>query len=277
MRLVPVNDQQLAEFVSTHEWRIPFDTSPRHLAGPGDARHVTHGLAAAGWKRTSDPLSPRIVLTSPDHRYRLDFSPQSDSSAWWALWAEYTDTERGWNAVFGELVPAEILGSFTDALLSPPPLRQISPFEVLDAAGWLIDSRGRASSPDVACHVERHAVGRGDSMVSWHVEVSDPDQPRLHRRRIWQAHFDSNTPGHLVTAFVAALADPAPLQRGMHDRTAHHSVTQHHSAVTPKQIIEAHKARLTAIRARASAARRKNNKPTTNPATSTATRPAVHR
>ncbi|WP_342671170.1 hypothetical protein [Streptomyces chattanoogensis] len=28
---------------------IRFETRPRHLAGPADARHVTHGLAAAGW------------------------------------------------------------------------------------------------------------------------------------------------------------------------------------------------------------------------------------
>ncbi|MCZ4103661.1 hypothetical protein O3W51_47220 [Streptomyces sp. H39-C1] len=48
--------RQLAAFASTHAWQIPFDTSPRHLAGPGDARHVTHGLAAAGWTPTSDPL-----------------------------------------------------------------------------------------------------------------------------------------------------------------------------------------------------------------------------
>ncbi|GAA2258345.1 hypothetical protein GCM10010415_20010 [Streptomyces atrovirens] len=71
---MPVSERQLSEFADKHAWQIPFDTSPRHLAGPGDARHVTHGLAAAGWTRTSDPLSPRMVMTSPDHRYNLRFT-----------------------------------------------------------------------------------------------------------------------------------------------------------------------------------------------------------
>lgn len=78
-----VSQQQLAAFATTHAWRIPFDTSPRHLAGPGDGRRVTHGLAAAGWRRTSDPLSPEIVLTSPGQRHSLQFDPQSATSAWW--------------------------------------------------------------------------------------------------------------------------------------------------------------------------------------------------
>ncbi|MEU1629230.1 DUF317 domain-containing protein [Streptomyces sp. NPDC020096] len=91
-----MSERQLAAFADHHAWRIPFDTSPRHLAGPGDARHVTHGLAAAGWTRTSDPLSPEIVLRSPDHRHSLQFDPQSATSAWWRLRAEPTGTEPGW-------------------------------------------------------------------------------------------------------------------------------------------------------------------------------------
>ncbi|MFI9341846.1 hypothetical protein ACIG0D_11325 [Streptomyces sp. NPDC052773] len=56
-----MSERQLAAFADKHAWRIPFDTTPRHLAGPGDARHVTHGPAAAGWTHASDPLSPEIV------------------------------------------------------------------------------------------------------------------------------------------------------------------------------------------------------------------------
>ncbi|MFI1185791.1 hypothetical protein [Streptomyces californicus] len=52
---MPLNERQLAAFADKHAWKIPFDTSPRHLAGPGDARHVTHGLAAVGWNTVSDP------------------------------------------------------------------------------------------------------------------------------------------------------------------------------------------------------------------------------
>ncbi|WP_446038083.1 DUF317 domain-containing protein [Streptomyces sp. SID1121] len=112
---MPLSEQQIAPFADEHARQIPFDTSPRHLAGPADARQVTHGLAAAGWKSTSDPLSAEIVLRSPDQRYHLQFDPQSTTSAWWRLRAEPTNGEPGWYAEFGERVPAEVLAGLTDA------------------------------------------------------------------------------------------------------------------------------------------------------------------
>ncbi|MFE1199584.1 DUF317 domain-containing protein [Streptomyces olivaceoviridis] len=267
-----MSEQQLAEFARTHAWRIPFDTSPRHLAGPGDARHVTHGLAAAGWTRTSDPLSPEIVLSSPDHRYRLDFAPGSGMFAWWRLWAGSTDTEPGWTASFGELVPAEILACFTDALVAPSPNEHSSPLDVADAAGWLLDACRVASSPDGACRL----MQRIGDLATWQVEVHDPDRGR-HAPRLWHAHFNARTPGHLVSTFVTALADPAPLQRGMHDRTAHYSTVQNPSPLRPEQIVAAHKTRLSTLRAQARAARRQSSKPTTALAPSAAARPAARR
>ncbi|MER7653719.1 MULTISPECIES: hypothetical protein [Streptomyces] len=57
-------------------------------------------------------------------------------------------------------------------------------------------------------------------------------------------------------AFITGLADPAPLQRGMFDRTAHHSVVQEPSSRTPEQVVAAHANRLDAIRAQVRAARR---------------------
>lgn len=116
---MPLNERQLDAFADEHAGQIPFDASPRHLAGPGDARHVTHGLAAAGWATISDPLSAEIVMASPDHRYRLQYDPQSATSAWWRLRATSADNEHGWYAEFGELVPAEVLSSLTDALIAP--------------------------------------------------------------------------------------------------------------------------------------------------------------
>ncbi|MER6127535.1 DUF317 domain-containing protein [Streptomyces sp. NPDC001795] len=269
-----VSRQQLEEFARRHAWRIPFDTSPRHLAGPGDALHVTHGLAAAGWKRTSDPLCPEIVLRSPDHRYRLDFVPESRTFACWRLWAESTDTEPGWTATFGELVPAEILVSFTDALVlvAPAPNEHSSPLDGVDAAGWLLDARGAASSPDGACRLER----RSDSLLSWQVEVHDPDRGRR-GPRLWHASFDDRTPGHLVNAFLTALVDPAPLQRGMGDRTAHYSAVQKSSLLRPEQIVEAHTDRLNTIRSQVRAARQQDGKLTTSPAASTIARSATRR
>ncbi|WP_406395022.1 DUF317 domain-containing protein [Streptomyces sp. NBC_00882] len=144
MLLVPLSERQLAAFADKHAVQIPYDTSPRHLAGPGDARHVTHGLAAAGWNAISDPLSAEIILASPDLRHRLQFDPQSRTSAWWRLRAEPVGTEPGWYAEFGELVPAEVLAAFTDALTAPPP-QQPDPWQQVTSAGWHHEPDGARS------------------------------------------------------------------------------------------------------------------------------------
>ncbi|MEU2598252.1 DUF317 domain-containing protein [Streptomyces hirsutus] len=250
---MPVSERQLAAFANTHAWRVPFDTSPRHLAGPGDGRHVTHGLAAAGWTRASDPLSPEIVLTSPDHRHSLQFDPQSATAARWRLRAEPTDTEPGWYAEFGELVPAEVLSAVTDALVVPSTVKTPDPLVTADAAGWLIDARSAASSPDATCRVERRS--ERNAAVSWHMEAHEPGHgPR--GPRLWHAWFDARMPTRLVEAFVTALADPAPLQRGMFDRTAHGAM-QEPSPLPPQHVVDAHTERLRALRARTRAARRR--------------------
>ncbi|MFD8590805.1 DUF317 domain-containing protein [Streptomyces sp. NPDC059637] len=274
---MPVSERQLAAFADTHAWRIPFDTAPRHLAGPGDARHVTHGLAAAGWTRTSDPLSPKIVLRSPDHRHTLQFDPQSAAFAWWQLRAETTDTEPGWYAEFGELVPAEILGSVTDALVTPPPRKQPDPWRVLSSAGWLLDAPNAARSPDVMCHIELRLIDRHEA-PSWHIETREHGHGAPEGPRIWHASFNSRTPPHLVTAFVTALADTAPLQRGMYDRTTHHSAVQKPSPLTPQQVVEAYTARLGGLRRQSRGARRLQ-RPTARTAPSKAgpARPTAHR
>lgn len=273
-----VSQQQLAAFAATHAWRIPFDTSPRHLAGPGDGRRVTHGLAAAGWRRTSDPLSPEIVLTSPGQRHSLQFDPQSATSAWWRLRAEHTGSEPGWYAEFGKLVPSELLAAVTDALVAPPPAEQSEPFRRLQSANWPTDAADAARSPDDMCSVERRFID-GHSTRFWHVEANEPGHGISRGPRLWHAVFSSRTPVHLIDAFVAALADPTPLQRGMYERTAHHSAVQQPSPLTPQQVVAAHTRRLNVIRAQARAARRQQQTFTTAqaPATSPAARPTALR
>jgi hypothetical protein len=66
---------------------------------------------------------------------------------------------------------------------------------------------------------------------------------------VWSAAFDPFVPARLVAAFAAALADAAPVRRGMHAPTGHHSVTQTRSVRTPEQVVAAHTTRLTAIAA----------------------------
>ncbi|MDQ0790121.1 DUF317 domain-containing protein [Streptomyces sp. B3I8] len=262
---MPLSERQLAAFADKHAGRIPFDTSPRHLAGPGDARHVTHGLAAAGWSPVSDPLSAEIVLCSPDLRHRLQFDPQSTTSAWWRLRAEPTDTEPGWYAEFGELVPAEVLAAFADALIVPPP-RQPDPWRPVTSAGWHHDSDGTARSPDSMCHIELRPLSEFHDRPSWHIETREPGHGEFPGPRIWHAYLDEHTPTHLVSAFLTALADRSPLQRGMYDRTGHYSAVQEPSPLRPQQVVDAHATRLKSLRAQARSARRRQTKTVTPPA-----------
>ncbi len=284
MRPVPLSERQLAAFADKHAWQIPYDTGPRHLAGPGDARHVTHGLAAAGWTHTSDPLSAEIVLRSPDQRHRLQFDPQSATSAWWRLRAEPTDTEPGWYAEFGAFVPAEVLAGLTDALVAPPPTEPASPLPGLEAAGWLIDGRGAADSDPPGCRVERRpAQGRGTvpwsepGRVAWHIGVRDSPDAFVPGPLLWHAFLDDATPEHLVTAFVSALADSTPLQRGMFDRTANHGVVQEPSPLTPQQTADAYLTRVKAVRSQARAARRQQTKSPMPPARASPAPPVPRR
>ncbi|MER6566960.1 DUF317 domain-containing protein [Streptomyces sp. NPDC001093] len=273
---MPLSERQLAAFSDKHAWQIPFDTTPRHLAGPGDARHVTHGLAAAGWTHTSDPLSPEIVLHSPDHRHTLRFDPQSATWAWWRLRAEPTGTEPGWYAEFGELVPAEIIGHLADALIGPVPVDQTDVLQVLREASWATGEQGTAHSPDGMCRLKPRYLD-GHAAPSWRVETREHGHGGYDGPLIWYASFDSHTPSHLVNAFVTALADPTPLQRAMGDRTAHYTAVKSPSPLRPEQIVKAHTDRLKTIRATVRASHRQNSKPSTSPATPTAARPAARR
>lgn len=251
---VPVSERQLAAFADQHAFQIPYDVSPRHLAGPGDARHVTHGLAAAGWNLTSDPLSAEILLHSPDHRYRLQLNPQSPTFAWWRLQAERSGTEPGWYAEFGQLVPAEVLAHLTDALIASP--QRPDPWQTVTASGWRRDPDGTAHSPDSMCTVELRPRSEFRKQASWHVEVRRPGHGSFSGPRIWHAYFDEQSPTHLVGAFLTALADHRPLQRGMFDRTAHYSAVKEPSPLRPQHVVDAHTARIKALRVQARAARR---------------------
>jgi hypothetical protein len=84
---------------------IWFDSTPRHLAGPGDPRHVTQALRAGGWK-----------MASPDYRHTLVLEPTPGTyRSWWRI------SSKHWHASFGGNAPAEIIAGFTDALLQTTP------------------------------------------------------------------------------------------------------------------------------------------------------------
>ncbi|MFG2924213.1 DUF317 domain-containing protein [Streptomyces sp. NPDC048305] len=271
-----LTERQIAAFADKQAGQIPFDTSPRHLAGPGDARHVTHGLAAAGWTTSSDPLSSEIVMRSPDHRHVLQFDPQSATSAWWRLHAEASDTEPRWYAEFGALVPAEVLAGLTDALLEPassPP----DPWGQVDRAGWHRDEAGAAHSPDAMCHIERRTLSGFHDRPSWHIQTRDARDVQFPKPLIWHAYFDEHTPARIVGAFFTALTDQAPVQRGLFDQTAHHRAVQERSHLHPQQVVDAYTARMKANRAQARIARRQQTAPAPRPASACATQQAARR
>ncbi|WP_408058268.1 DUF317 domain-containing protein [Streptomyces tauricus] len=270
-----VSERQLAAFAAKLAGQIPFDTSPRHLAGPGAVRHVTHGLAAAGWSAVSDPLGAEIVLRSPDHRHRLQFDPQSNTSTWWRLRAEPNDTEPSWYAEFGELVPAEVLAGFTDALIAPP-VHQQDPWQPVTSANWHRDADDAAHSPDSMCHIARRTLNEFHDRPSWYIETREPNHGEFHGPRIWHAYFDERTPTRLVGAFLTALADRSPLQRGMYDRTGHYNAVQEPSSLSPQQVADAHTARIESLRARVRSARRQHTKPATTPVRAHTTQSAAH-
>ncbi|MFJ2509913.1 DUF317 domain-containing protein [Streptomyces griseoviridis] len=273
---MPLSERQLVAFADKHATQITLDTSPRHLAGPGDARHVTHGLAAAGWRAISDPLCAEIVLRSPDLRHRLRFDPQSPSSAWWWLLAEPSDTEPGWYASFGEFVPAEVLATLADALVVPAPTELTSPLSVLDAAGWRVDGSGVAHSDPPGSKIERQPQD-GSNTVAWHVDVRDGPSGLDNGKHLWHAYFHGHTPEHLVNAFITALTDTAPLQRGLFDRTATYGVTHGPSTVSPQQTVAMHTARIKALRAQARSLRGHQNRAASTSSNAANSHPAPRR
>lgn len=243
--------------------RIWFDTTPRHLAGPGDPRHVTQALRAGGWKNFGDPDLPHVVLASPDHQHTLVLEPTPDTSgAWWRI------SSQRWYASFGGNTPAEILAGFTDALLRTAPEADPGIWPTLQAAGWTYerDERGNehARHPDGITIMERAATLTSD-YYSWKAEVALPTGLGGHRM-MWHAYFDDRTPRHLLAAFATALVDPAPVARGHYDVPHSHLVTQVERGAQGEQLAAAHEARLKASRAAARKASR-STAPTTQPST----------
>ncbi|MGW7096566.1 DUF317 domain-containing protein [Streptomyces sp. NPDC054874] len=245
--------------------RMWCDTTPRHLAGPGDPRHVTQALRAAGWKNFGDPDFPHVVLASPDHQHTLVLEPVPETyGSWWRI---SSTPWGGWHASFGANTPAEVIAGFTDALVRPTPQGEPDIWPTLRAAGWAYerDERGNehARHPDGITTMERSATLDSDHFA-WTAEVALPNGLGGHTR-VWHAYFDDRTPDHLLAGFAAALVDPAPVSRGRYDVPHSHVVTQVERGAIGDQLATAHDERLKAIRTAARKARR---------ASALATRPA---
>ncbi|MGW4200340.1 DUF317 domain-containing protein [Streptomyces sp. NPDC004726] len=251
--------EQLDLFASDHTGFL-HDVSPRHLAGPGDARHVTHALAAAGWTLRSDPLTPVVDLISPDRLHQLRHKPQpgSDRTVWCL---NGIHTKGSWYASFGA-VPAEILAGFTDRLLLPPPAADLPDvWDVLADAGWTHTrhaSGGEARSPDEMVHIAQQPISAEvDETPAWRIEVRpDPDQGTP----VWTAWIAHSPPPQLIHSLIGALIDPAPIQRNWQENEGHYSARRTASSVTPQAYVQAHRDRTETVRASVRAARRQAKK-----------------
>ncbi|MGW5679702.1 DUF317 domain-containing protein [Streptomyces sp. NPDC003860] len=258
--------EQVDLFAADHAGRLLDDVSPRHLAGPGDARHVTHALAAAGWTLQSDPLTPVVSLMSPDRLHQLQHEPQPGTTR--SGWRLNGSSPRGhWYASFGP-VPVEILAGFTDRLLLPPPTTDLPEvWDVLTAAGWShnrLPDGGEARSPDGSVHIEKRPIyAEVDTAPAWRIEV----RPGPHSGPpLWTAWIAHSPPPHLIHGLVDALIDPAPLQRNWQEREGHYSARRAESSVTPTAYVQAHRDRIETVRAQARAARRQAKKALTTAA-----------
>ncbi|WP_327386812.1 DUF317 domain-containing protein [Streptomyces sp. NBC_01207] len=243
-----VSPAQRASYASDHHTKIPFETTPRHLAGPGDPRHVTHALLAAGWTLASAPGDPRIALTGPDEgRHQMVIDPFA-SGSWWRIHS----VDWTWNASFDRMVPAEIIAGFTDRLFDGPRRGDTGPWGHMQKAGWSVELRpdgtGEALSPDPRLPIRaelRPIFNDSPDHLAWRIEA----QPEHSGPPIWKIWISGPVPDHLMAGLAEQLVSTAPVLRGMHDLD-HYAARQENSPLTPEQAVEAHFSRIDSARAR---------------------------
>lgn len=271
---MPVTERQLAGFRRDHESTILHSTSPRHLAGPGDARHVTHALLAAGWTITSDPASPETEVTSPDLQARLQAAPQfNPSGSWWRLTVEPPNS-RSWYASFTQQVPAEILAGLTDTLLTPAPADRPDPWDLFRTAGWSVTQsengtgfEARSLDRRVVVEYSRPYGDEISSSFSWRIRTreypADAAESAFDGRPVWSGWLDGHAPAQAIAGFIAALTSAEPLLRGWGRHNWHHDVQHERTSRTGTDVADAHQQRLKHIQAQVRAARRRQRLDTT--------------
>ncbi|MGK4906416.1 DUF317 domain-containing protein [Streptomyces albus] len=188
---------------------VPVDfVAPRHLAGGGDPTWVTVPLhRACGWSHGHDPLTPRVLLSSPDQKTLLRLEPDPEGR-WWEIRHTGGAGHKPWMATFDGHTPVEAIAAFTDALTDPSAATgDTDPYEPLRQTGWEPAGRGDGLvSPDGTAHVE-HLVE--ETTDCWFATTRPDTDHAPH----WQAYFNGDTPLHLVTAFSRALCDETPVMR----------------------------------------------------------------
>ncbi|WP_435059141.1 DUF317 domain-containing protein [Streptomyces sp. bgisy060] len=212
-----LDSRQLDAYAAEYEAKLGSPISPRYLAGPGDARHVTHPLRAAGWSVHSDALHSAVKMKSPDLQHEVLFRPSPHSTRdWWrihsALGVDY------WYATFSGETPAEIIAGLTDTLVRPDPgdaaVDDIP--AVLAQHGWTHtrDESGglTLTSPDGMAVVEQ-PVSPSLGIRDWEISVAQYRGPYGPEGVVWLASLDQAAPARLLAGVATALADPTPVLR----------------------------------------------------------------
>ncbi|MFJ9900701.1 DUF317 domain-containing protein [Streptomyces sp. NPDC091280] len=186
--------------------------APRHLAGGGDPRWITVPLhRACGWSLDHDPLAPRVVLSSPDHKALLRLEPDPDHR-WWTLHHAPGPATPAWYASFGARTPVEFIAAVTDALTDPAADTAATPdpYDALVQAHWTPTGTCKGLvSPDGTAFLQR-----SDDASPWFATVMVNGS-----RVVWQAHFGEHTPTRLMAAFATAMTDPTPVARILDTRS----------------------------------------------------------
>ncbi|WP_329309192.1 SPDY domain-containing protein [Streptomyces microflavus] len=246
-----IDSRQLDAFADDYLSKLGSPVSPRYLAGPGDPRHITHALYAAGWTVHSDPLHPVIRMKSPDLEHELVFKPSPHHYHGW--WKVHSTLGPGhWYASFSGDAPVEIIAGLTDALVHPSPAAASDDFAaVLADRGWnhTADEFGghKVVSPDRTTVAERR-VSPSMGLCGWEIEAARNTGPYGPEGFLWRASLDPRTPGHVQSAIATALSDPAPVLRPRFeiDEGPHLQVGRERGIGT--LIVSTHRTRLAAAR-----------------------------
>ncbi|MFD9409407.1 DUF317 domain-containing protein [Streptomyces sp. NPDC059989] len=248
-------NEDLRAFAEDKKGKFHCEVSPRHMAGLGDPRHITHSLRAAGWKHDGDRGLPQ-VLTSPDHSLGLVLDPLSPHQAW-SVGSALMFVPGYWHAGFTRNAPVEIIAGLTDSLIRPAPAHAPTDvWETLAAAGWNVSDGPRwreASAPGQGLKIKQvGSDNRDDDHFWWRIQAVEQSY-RGSVETVWSAALDQTTPPHIMAGLIQELVNPAALLRGSHDHGAHHRATQGDVFTAGPQIVAAHSDRMDAARAGARA------------------------
>ncbi|CAM5327544.1 hypothetical protein SAVIM338S_00862 [Streptomyces avidinii] len=261
-------NEDLRAFAEDKKGKFHCEVSPRHLAGTGDPRHITHSLRAAGWKHDGDRGLPQVSLTSPDRSLGLVLAPFSPHQAW-SVGSALMFVPGYWHAGFTRNAPVEIIAGLTDSLIRPAPVHAPPDlWETLAAAGWKASDgpHGReASAPGQGLKIQQFGSDkRDDDRFWWRIQAVEETYGGG-VETVWSAALDQTTPTHVMAGLIDELANPAALLRGSHDQGAHYRTTEGAVFAAGPQIVEAHSARLDAARAGARALARAAKLPSARP------------